>query len=796
MLKSILRQAGICLIVAVLMACSSPEEKAASYIENGGVLFAEGNLEKAEIEYKNALQVNQNLPDAWLGLARIYDSRRDWEKTYSALKKIRELAPDHLEGRLMMGQLLASTNLLDQTLAEARDILELAPNDARAHALMAAVQYRLGNYEGARQEVDMALVLDAGNAAALLVRARVLMAEKRYDEALSGLDQAIQKDRENPLFYQMKIQVYAEKDDQPAIEKAYLTLIDQFPDRVEFKQSLVRHYIEARNIDSAERILQQIAESGGRNVDQNLRFVAFKLQYRSPDEAIALVKSYIDDDEKEYRYRFRLGELYEKTGRVDKARSVYETIIADDGTQSNGLEARNQISLIELRQGNLDRATQFNSEVLAQDKNNENALLIRAGFQLIDQNYDEAIVGARTVLRNNPDSTRALALLGQAYEASGSQELAIEAYTGAFQLNPGSPEIANKLAANLLIQRKAARADEVLQRSLKNGNDSVDSIRLLTQTKLALGEWDTAEQLARQLQKFAGQESVSQQLLGVAYMGMNRKDDSIEAFKRAHELAPDSAEPVAALVKTYISSGKVDEAKQFLNSILEVDGSNYTAHMLLGEISLATDATSEAIIHFSGAIKSDPGQVDGYRRLAFAYSVRNEMDKAEETIKKAMVAIPDRSELAIHLAAIYEKNGEYEKAIDVYKAVVEKDDNALIAKNNLAGLLTDHRNDQASFDLARTISTALKDSQIPQFRDTYAWASVMAGSNLEEAVVILEGLVRENDKVDIYAYHLGEAYRRKGDSKNAITWLDKAADLAGADSNIASKARQSLQQIQ
>ena len=151
--------------------------------------------------------------------------------------------------------------------------------------------------------------------------------------------------------------------------------------------------------------------------------------------------------------------------------------------------------------------------------------------------------------------------------------------------------------------------------------------------------------------------------------------------------------------------------------------------------------------------------------------------------------------VGIHLAAIHEKNAEFEEAIVIYQDLLEKGD-SLVAKNNLVNLLVDHRNDQASLDMARKIAVELRDSQIPQIRDTYAWTLVMSGYNLEEAVVVLQGIVRENPQVDIYTYHLGEAYRRKGDSESAIAYLQKAVDLSTPDSDISSKAKVSLQELQ
>ncbi len=795
MKKHILHASGILVLMAALMACSSPEEKAADYIINGDNLFQDGELTKAEIEFKNALQVNQNLPDAWYGLARIYKSKQEWGKAHAVLSKVREMAPQHVDARIMLAQLLLVNNQLDEALSDATEIMEMAPNDARSHTLMAAVQFQLGNLEGAQLGSDKALTIDAGLPEALLVRAMVFIARKNYGEALSVLDKAIDADYENISFYVLKIQAYEEMEDRPAIEQVYLTLIEQFPDEVNYKRAIALHYLADENIDSAERFLQQIAESDTESVDGKVRFVAFKQQYRSPVEAIALVKSYIDSDKDEYRYRFLLGQLYVAEKQPDKAQEVYEGIVADDELQPNGLEARNKIALIETRAGNRDRAQTLVNEVLAQDKINENALLMQAGFQLSDGKTDDAIVSARTVLRDHPDSIKALALLGQAYDANGSRELAIESYTRAFQLSPGEPVIANKLAGYMLLQRKVALADEILRKSFSSGNQSVEAIKLYAQAKLSLGEWEEAELLAKQLQKVEGQEVVSLQLLGLAYLGQQQQEDSIEAFKRAYRLAPNEVQPVVALVQTYLQSGKPDEARRFLESILEVDSDNITAHMLMGELDLANGADSEAIRHFSAVIESDPDLVRGYRRLAVVYSGQKQMDKAKAVIREGMAAIPDSAILSIHLAAIYEKNGEFDEAIVIYQEMLEKDD-SLVAKNNLANLLLDHRSDQASLDMARKIATELRDSQIPQLRDTYAWALVKSGYNFEEAVVILERIVKENDQVDAYAYHLGEAYRRKGDSENAIAYLQKAMDLADPDSDISRKAKESLQQMQ
>ena len=296
MRKKIENLAAISLLCTSILACTSPDEKVSDYIISADSYFQQNELVKAEIEYKNALQINQNLPDAWYGLAKIHERKQDWRKVYVVLNKVRELAPNHVEGRIMLGQILLASNQIDQALNDAKEILELAPGDARSHALMAAVQFRLENYKGAKLEVARTLKIDAGNNEAILVWARVLIAEKKHEQALGILDKAIKASPDNVSMYLMKIQAYQETNDKQAVEGVYLALVKRFPDNVAFKTALARQYLSDKNIDGAERLLEQIVEANPANVNEKLRLVGFNNQYRSHDDAIALLKSYIDSD--------------------------------------------------------------------------------------------------------------------------------------------------------------------------------------------------------------------------------------------------------------------------------------------------------------------------------------------------------------------------------------------------------------------------------------------------------------------------------------------------------------------
>jgi len=782
----------VILALGSVSGCSSPEEKAASHLANAEVLLAKSDLQKARIEYANALQLNRNLPEAWYGLARIHEQRQEWKKAYNILVRIRDSNPRYMDARIMLTKLMLASNQLDQAIEDARDIVELSSDDARAHAIMASVHSRLGDVEMAWQSVERALTLDPVNEEAMLMKASLLIEEKKYKQSLKVLDAALQAKPDKVSFYLMKLNVYSELGDESAAEQTYKSLITSFPEKIEFRHALVRRYIRTGNIDQAELLLQRRVEEDPDNIDAKIRLVIFRSQHRTIDNSIVLLKTYIEEDEDEYQFKFVLGELYLRNNQADQSIAVYRSIVDDEELGPNGLEARNRIARIYLLTGQLPESRALVDEVLAHDKNNEDALLIRARFNLADRKYDAAIVNLRTVLRDNPDSIEALELIGRAHEAMGADNLAIEILDTAFNMNPGTVDIANRLATILIRTGQPDQADEILSKSIEAGNESVEALRLLTQVKMTLGRWGEAEQLAQHLKTFEGQESASQHVLGLVYQNRDQQDESIVAFSRAHDLDPNKADPIIALVKVYLENNKPEKAREFLLSIVAENPENTMAYQLLGQLSQRENDVPAATRYFEQAITANPRVETGYLRLAAIYLAENQLQKAEAVFQKGLLEIPDSLELSMNLALVVERQGDFDRAIGLYEGLLQDNPDIIVARNNLASLLIDYRDDAASYERARELAADFRDAKVPLFRDTYAWISVRSGLYLEEAAVILQSIVKDNQDVGIYHYHLGEAYRKKGNSFNARKHLRKAIELENPDSPVANEAQKAL----
>src|SRR5207244_4978990 len=71
----------------------------------------------------------------------------------------------------------------------------------------------------------------------------------------------------------------------------------------------------------------------------------------------------------------------------------------------------------------------------------------------------------------------------------------------------------------------------------------------------------------------------------------------------------------------------------------------------------------------------------------------------EKHLQAALLKKPESNALRMHLADLYDKRGQYDKAADIYRAVLKTEPNNVVALNNLAWLLA-HRSGEADQALA------------------------------------------------------------------------------------------------
>ncbi len=156
---------------------------------------------------------------------------------------------------------------------------------------------------------------------------------------------------------------------------------------------------------------------------------------------------------------------------------------------------------------------------------------------------------------------------------------------------------------------------------------------------------------------------------------------------------------------------------------------------------------------FRALIAEDPTAPLPARLLYGLLRSDGRAEEATEVLKAALAAQPDAAELRWIEAGELEQAGDIDGAIAVYEAMYAKDSGNVIIANNLASLITTHRDDPDSLARATAIVRRLKDTDVPAFQDTYGWIAHRNG-NHEEALAYLEPAAAGLPNDPVVQFHL------------------------------------------
>ena len=129
------------------------------------------------------------------------------------------------------------------------------------------------------------------------------------------------------------------------------------------------------------------------------------------------------------------------------------------------------------------------------------------------------------------------------------------------------------------------------------------------------------------------------------------------------------------------------------------------------------------------------------------------------------------------IAIIYGAQGNWNEARRHYEKVLQIDDHAVVASNNLAYIYAKEGiNLDVALQLAQTAKNALPD--VPEVNDTLGYVYVRKGLG-SLAVPPLEAGVRKDPKNPLRLLHLGQAYALTGEKAKAKKALEAALAISG-----------------
>ena len=103
------------LSLLLLSACGGAEGRKAKYLERGKSQMKEEKFDKAQVEFRNVLQIDPKNAQAYYYLGQIAEKQRNLQQAFGYYSKTVELAPDNLDAQSKIGRLLLLSGNIDKT---------------------------------------------------------------------------------------------------------------------------------------------------------------------------------------------------------------------------------------------------------------------------------------------------------------------------------------------------------------------------------------------------------------------------------------------------------------------------------------------------------------------------------------------------------------------------------------------------------------------------------------------------------------------------------------------------------
>lgn len=766
-----------------LTACDSVEERAQRHYDRAIELLAAGEPEKAALEFRNAVELNQEFNKARLELAKLQEGERRFSAALQNYSKIIEIDPNHIGALVRSANILIVAGHVERAMDSMEHAYRLAPDDLNVLLTRSLGYLRLGNYEEAVKFAEEALTLAPAEPKVGLVLASDHFRRGEYKEAESVIDRFLEVNPRDVSLNILRIRVLEQLGESEKLSAHLRNMTRLYPNSLEVRRVLARWYISQEDMANAEaqlRKLRDIQPDSDESLRNLIQFISDTRGEQAAREEMQIQIAKADSDEQRVPLKVMLAEMDYTAGNTEEAYAAVNAMLASEDETGPIVEARLLLGQFKAREKKFDEALQAANSVLAADRKNAIALGLQAAIHSEQGRHEQAVIDVRAAMNESPRNAKLRRLAARIYERNGNTELAMESLATTVVLSGYDPTYAQEYAAALRRTGEIRAIEAVLTETVRRHPKNRELLAALAAARLRLEDWAGAEQAARVLRAIEKDGGSADRIRAVVLTGQQRYGESIELLQRLAESNAENASIMAALTQVYIKAGQTSQARAYINQVLAENPNNAAALRISGALHALADNAEGAEQSFRDSILADPEDPMGFVVLGRFLRDNDRPEEAEEIIRAGVANVPGNVALHIHLADLLLERGEFDQAIKEFETVYDLQPDSLIAANNLASMLADfHASSPDLVDRAYAIAQRLAGSRNPAHQDTYGWILYLRGE-YTLALRSLRPAAEQLPNDPWVQYHTGMVYSKLNQSENARHHLQAALDAGGA----------------
>ena len=388
---------------------------------------------------------------------------------------------------------------------------------------------------------------------------------------------------------------------------------------------------------------------------------------------------------------------------------------------------------------------------------------------------------ARSLSEQAKNDVRAHFTLGVILAKQRQYSAASHEFEIANSLQPDTFEILYNLGHAYVKRGDNEKALEVLGRALKLSPNSVETLYLIAQTYSDEGKDLDALELLVKAHKLAPRDTDVIFLMARLSMKQSFYEDAIPLLEEGLKVVPNRSKLLAALGECYFMAGKVDNAKDTFQTLIQVDPSA-RSYAFMALCYRHQGRFDEAVKYLEQGLKADPHDVSCLYNLGYIAGRQGQYDLGEKWLKQALDVDPNYAEALLELADLKMHEKKFEEALALLRKCARLQPHAAPVYYRLqAAERALHQTEAAGRDLKIFQTLSRDPNPLPSpFQDIFAYldqrADLTPQQRTQSDVEQLEQEVKIHSGQPQNFYFLAEAYLKLGrveHAKQAIAQLDQ-----------------------
>lgn len=411
--------------LSLLAACDDPSERAVRHYDRGLSLLESSAPEKAALEFRNALRLDDGFVAARFELAKLLEQADDLTGALANLRVVVEHDPAHAQARVKLANAMLLSDRAEAAMKHAEIAVRAAPQLPSAWVARSMAAFRLDDVQIALQDAERALSLDPSNPDAGLLLVIERHAAGDLAAAHSILDRFIAANPSSLTLHLTKLQYLLAGTDQTAASEQLDRMVEVFPANVELRRSKADWHLGRAEFQEAGVELRALKELRPNDIEVLGALVSLRAKERGIPAARQILLDEIARSGAPDQVRLLLAKFDHQSGAHDAAKSTLLSLISETEDSETAANARIALSRIMGSEHNFAGVIEHTSLLLERDPGNAKALSLRAAAYLQDNTLDKALFDSR---RPRDETCDLLTCMRQRFIVPADQIHTVERY--------------------------------------------------------------------------------------------------------------------------------------------------------------------------------------------------------------------------------------------------------------------------------------------------------------------------------------------------------------------------------